>query len=187
MMARPRKRKRPASADAVPAQDYPVKKKTKKKHHDNKEQDDSQSWVNSQTRHPVLSQYYPQVQSLRDYVLNKLPSSSRIRRRKVSAVGIANGSSNMPLNQVEQSLGALLDTTLVGLSKSTTGEESNRMDGWRNFSQRGDESNVTLSNGVAGFVESQAMNMLYGLYSTERKLPNGLTIYSATAFAEKEA
>ncbi|KAJ8127025.1 hypothetical protein O1611_g6612 [Lasiodiplodia mahajangana] len=35
------------------------------------------------------------------------------------------------------------------------------MDGWKTFSQRGDESYVTLSNGVTGFVESQALIVEY--------------------------
>ncbi|KAI1756675.1 hypothetical protein F4782DRAFT_483632 [Xylaria castorea] len=146
MMARPRKRKRPASVhDEALTHDLPFKKK-----------DNSRLSVNSRAQHPVLSQYYPQVQNLRDYIITQLPSSSRIRRRKVSAVGIISKSPGMPLSDMERALGALLDTTLVGLSKPMT-EEDHRMDGWKDFSQRGDESYVTLSNGVAGFIESQAL------------------------------
>ncbi|KAI8954726.1 hypothetical protein F4801DRAFT_446886 [Xylaria longipes] len=144
MMARPRKRKRPAAHDEASTHNPPSKK------------DGYKLSVSSRAQHPVLSQYYPQVQNLRDYIISKLPSSSRIRRRKVSAVGIASKSPGTPLSDIEQSLGALLDTTLIGLPKPTT-EEDHRMDGWKNFSQRGDESYVTLSNGVAGFVESQAL------------------------------
>ncbi|KAI1147866.1 hypothetical protein F4825DRAFT_125496 [Nemania diffusa] len=145
-MARPRKRKRPNSADEV------ITKKKKK--------GSSQSSVGSRVQHAVLSHYYTQVQSLREYVIAQLPSSSRIRRRKISAVGVVS-KPGASLSDVERSLGALLDTTLIGFSKPTTEEESPRMDGWKSFSQRGDESYVTLSNGVTGFVESQALIVEY--------------------------
>ncbi|KAI0486254.1 hypothetical protein F4859DRAFT_362594 [Xylaria cf. heliscus] len=149
MMARPRKRKHPTSShDDASTHNPPFKK------------GGSRVSVNSQVQHPVLSQYYPQVQSLRDYIITQLPSSSRIRRRRVSAVGIASKPDGTPLSDIERSIGVLLDSTLIGLSKPTA-EEDHRMEGWKNFSQRGDESSVTLSNGVAGFVESQALIVEY--------------------------
>ncbi|KAI1734474.1 hypothetical protein F4680DRAFT_339942 [Xylaria scruposa] len=145
MMARPRKRKRSALLhDETSTHNLHLKKEA------------SELSMNSQAQHPVLSQYYPQVRNLRDYILTQLPSSSRIRRKKVSAVGIVSKTPGVPLSDLERSLGALLDTTLVGVSKPAA-EEEHRMDGWKNFPQRGDESYVTLSNGAAGFVESQAL------------------------------
>ncbi|KAI0447410.1 hypothetical protein F4803DRAFT_322065 [Xylaria telfairii] len=167
-MARPRKRKRTISAhDEATTHDPPFKKR-----------ESSELSVNPRAQHPVLSQYYPEVQILRDYIIKQLPSSSRIRRRKVSAIGIVSKSPGTPLSDVERSLGVLLDTTHVGLSKPTT-EEEQRMDGWKNFSQRGDESYVTLSNGVAGFVETQALIIEYvvrTLFNREKsaKWPNHL-------------
>ncbi|KAI3342803.1 hypothetical protein F4824DRAFT_120367 [Ustulina deusta] len=147
-MARSRKRKRSASAGEVSTDDSPFKKTTKK---------GGSQPLNFRLRHPVLSRYYPHVQSLREYIIAQLPPSSRIRRKKISAIGIVNKSHDAPLSDAERSLGALLDTTLVGYSNPTTEEGPNRMDGWKSFSQRGDESYVTLSNGVAGFIESQAL------------------------------
>jgi hypothetical protein len=143
-MSRPRKRKRGASANAESISDPPLKKKH-----------GSQSFVKAKAQHPVLSQFYPYVQTLREYVVAKLPPTSRIRRRKVSAVGIANASLDKPLSGTERSLGVLLDTTFVGLP-ILAAQEGHRMEDWTSFSQRGDESYVTLSNGVAGFAESQA-------------------------------
>ncbi|KAI0914866.1 hypothetical protein F4823DRAFT_571869 [Ustulina deusta] len=151
-MARSRKRKRSASAGEVSTDDSPFKKTTKK---------GGSQPLNFRLRHPVLSRYYPHVQSLREYIIAQLPPSSRIRRKKISAIGIVNKSHDAPLSDVERSLGALLDTTLVGYSNPTTEEGPNRMDGWKRFSQRGDESYVTLSNGVAGFIESQALIVEY--------------------------
>ncbi|KAI1203138.1 hypothetical protein F5X97DRAFT_159079 [Nemania serpens] len=155
-MARPRKRRYTAFNGEITADGAPSKKKKKQK-------DGSHSSIDLPVQHPVLSQYYPLVQSLRKYIIAQLPSSSRIRRRKISAVGIVSKYPDSPLSDVERSLGCLLDTTLVGFSRPTAEEESARMDGWKNFSQRGNESYVTLSNGVAGFAESQALIVEYAV------------------------
>ncbi|KAI0200114.1 hypothetical protein F4808DRAFT_178489 [Astrocystis sublimbata] len=153
MMARPRKRKRHITAlDEASTHLQPSK------------QEDgstiSPNAVQSRAQHPILSQFYPQIQNLREYVLSKLPPSSRIRRRKVSAVGNASKSPDTPLSDLEQTLGALLDTTLVGLPKPTA-QDDRRRDEWEHFSQRGDELYVTISNGEARFAESQALIVEY--------------------------
>lgn len=152
-MARPRKRKRPTSADHVSTSDPPSKRK--------KDSSQTEGKDRGRIQHPVLSHYYPQIQTLRDYIIAQLPSSSRLRRRKVAAVGVVDNPSGAPQSDVERSLGTLLDTTLVGISTPKTEGDSSSMDGWKNFSQRGDESYVTLSNGIAGFAESQAVIVEY--------------------------
>ena len=149
-MARPRKRKR-SSSNKDHFDDGPP---TKKERVDAKS---DQKPASSQVQHSVLNQYYSEVLTLRNYVLSKLPVTSRLRRRKVTAVGIRNKSSNSTLSDIEHSLGALLDHTLVGIRDESHSPEENRLEDWKNFSQKGDESYVTLSNGVAGFVEIQAL------------------------------
>jgi telomerase reverse transcriptase len=126
-------------------------------HKKTKTNGDSYFAVNSLVQHPVLSKYYAQVLSLREYILTQLPSSSRIRRKKVSAVGIAGKSPDLYVSEVERSLGILLDSTLIGLPEITANEEGPQPDESKNVSQRGDESYVTLSNGAIGFVESQSL------------------------------
>ncbi|KAI0418047.1 hypothetical protein F5X98DRAFT_126411 [Xylaria grammica] len=153
-MSRPRKRKRSASTDKLTPNEPTPKKNRKKK-------SGNQSLIVSGLQHPVLCQYYPNVQSLREYIITKLPPSSRIRRRKVSAIGLATEFLHTPLSGVERSLGFLLDTTFIGHSNPTVEEDGHRMDEWKNFSQRVDESYVTLSNGVTGFVESQTLILEY--------------------------
>ncbi|KAI1208082.1 uncharacterized protein F4807DRAFT_164634 [Annulohypoxylon truncatum] len=163
-MPRPRKRKRPDSVkgglDARP----PVKKgKT--------QPETSQQSAPVQAQHAVLNQFYPQVLTLRNYVLSKLPATSRLRRKKVAAVGIAKKPSDSALSDVEQSLGILLDSTLVGIPDGLRSPEDHILVGWKNFSQKGDESYVTLSNGVAGFVETQTLLLEYvvrTLFSREK-------------------
>ncbi|KAI1368000.1 hypothetical protein F5Y08DRAFT_20053 [Xylaria arbuscula] len=157
-MTRPRKRKRSASAAEGTTDNPPVHDDKRKKNGNVK----SGGYpLTSRLVHPVLGQYFPCVQSLREYILTHLPSSSRLRRRKISAIGIVNRSPDCKLPDIERSLGALLDTTLVGHSHSTTDEGASRMEEWKTFSQRGDESYLTISNGVAGHVESQALIVEY--------------------------
>ena len=110
----------------------------------------------SLTRHAVISQYYPSVLSLRQYMLAKLPSSSRIRRKKITIAGRASQSSDGNVNEIGESLGRLLDTTLIGLSEETKSNAEDLWNQWTSFSQRADESTVTLSDGLAGAAFSQS-------------------------------
>ncbi|KAI0841960.1 hypothetical protein F5Y06DRAFT_164723 [Hypoxylon sp. FL0890] len=114
-----------------------------------------------QAQHVVLNQFYSQVLTLRNYVLSRLPSTSRLRRKKVAAVGTVKRPSDSPPSDVERSLGNLLDSTLVGIQGELQGPEDYLLEGWKNFSQKGDESYVTLSDGVGGFVETQALLLEY--------------------------
>ncbi|CAJ2501650.1 Uu.00g045030.m01.CDS01 [Anthostomella pinea] len=166
-MARPGKRKRATSARGGVSEDEPPTKR-------GKTTVGPEQSLSSQNQHAVLNQFYPQVSTLRNYVLSKLPSSSRIRRKKVTAVGARGKSLDTSLSDVECSLGALLDTTLVGIPENPKDDGDSRVEGWRNFSsQKGDESYVTLSNGIAGFAESQSLIVEYvirTLFSREKSL-----------------
>lgn len=62
------------------------------------------------TSHPTLSLYYPQILTLRDYLLSKLPPSSKSRRRKIANIKKGFGprstvvqSSNLSHEQFSQS------------------------------------------------------------------------------------
>lgn len=108
---------------------------------------------NAVVKHALLAQYYSEVQTLRQYVLAKLPASSRIRRRKIAAVGLA----DPPLAKPDETaLGSLLDSTLVGRRQHAHTDHDHRWQQWRGFSQKGDESSVTLSDGVKGSIFSQS-------------------------------
>lgn len=154
-MARTRKRKRRDSVkgcqDDRPHAGPPSKK-------GRTQPESNQQLEPVQTHHAVLSQYYSQVLTLRHYVLSRLPPTSRLRRKKVTAIGIVDKTPGPPtLSDIEHSLGVLLDNTLIGVPKESKTLEDDRVEGWKTFSQKGDESYVTLSNGVAGFVETQAL------------------------------
>ncbi|CRG91151.1 telomerase reverse transcriptase [Talaromyces islandicus] len=105
-----KKRKRPAKSTTA---DALIPKRRK---HDGGSRRSTQS-------HPVLSRYYPRVVSLREYLLEELPSNSKARRRRIASLGkprdkdverAANGDSN----ESDKDLAALLDQTLIGAFKN---------------------------------------------------------------------
>lgn len=108
-------------------------------------------------RHALLSRLYPNLRTLREYVLAKLPPASRLRRKKITSVGLqdSNPDRSCPCPDIELALGRLLDTTIVGFFDKRPAKTDNRWEQWANFSQRGDESYVTLSDGSAGALFSQ--------------------------------
>jgi telomerase reverse transcriptase len=104
----------------------------------------------------LLSQYYLQVFSLREYLLSKLPAASKIRRRKISKLGqepdIKNGGS-------QQALARFIDQTLIGVLKEDVGTREERIQQWTSFSQRIDLSEITFANmsgvGAGGISQSE--------------------------------
>ncbi|OHW95613.1 telomerase reverse transcriptase [Colletotrichum incanum] len=69
--------------------------------------------VKSQIKHCVLQQYYENVQTLREYLLAKLPGSSRLRRKKIASLGKDDIQSRKEDNGLIPELPLLLDTTLI--------------------------------------------------------------------------
>ncbi len=156
-MARPRKRKRWSSTNHVLYDDDLQKKKLKTHSGDYQSHHPHQSPPFTTVRHAVLDQFYPHVYSLRGYLLSRLPPTSRIRRKKVAAVGRVDTSLHPTLSGVERSVGSLLDNTLVGIPEgSICNPTGDRWERWTSFSQKGDESYVTLSDGIAGSKYSQS-------------------------------
>lgn len=105
-------------------------------------------------RRDLLEQCYPRVQTLRQYLLAKLPGSSRLRRKKIAAIGQSDR------RELETRLAHLLDTTLVCASKQEDAGQDEiketRWKQWLSFSQKGDESYVTLSGSPKGPLFSQS-------------------------------
>lgn len=130
---------------------YPNSNKKSKKNHNS-----PQSQPKS-VQHAVLIQYYSQIHTLRDWVLAKLPKSSKIRRKKIANLGLdAPSAGKTAWSGEEIAIGELLDSTLVALRhiKRTQchdkpEELDQRWEKWIAFSQGcgGDESYVTLSGG----------------------------------------
>ena len=102
--------------------------------------------------HPILTQYYPTVLTLREYVLSRLPSTSRIRRKKIFRIG--RGPS--PLSETETRVSHLLDTTLVGAPEISKEQLDERWKERVTYSQMNEESEVTLSDVFGKATFSQA-------------------------------
>jgi telomerase reverse transcriptase len=65
--------------------------------------------------HPVLQRLYPQVFTLRHYLLSRLPSSSTTRRRRISQLGHTNATQDTkPTPDLDSDVAQLLDSVLVG-------------------------------------------------------------------------
>ncbi|PON23951.1 telomerase reverse transcriptase [Trichoderma gamsii] len=116
----------------------------------------------------LLLPHYPLVRTLRQHVLASLPDSSKVRRKKIAAVGSSIGASKL-----EAQLAQLLDTALVGCNQPAPRSESEESTWrqWLSFSQKGDESYVTISNGIASSFDQQSEILdfvIWLLFSRER-------------------
>lgn len=93
--------------------------------------------------HPVISLYYPQVSTLRQYLLQQLPSSSKLRRRRIRSFKAAPGAVAEDKSATDQ-LAILLDTTLVGVPKeSVPAVDRSRQRSFAAFTQSQDRSQCT--------------------------------------------
>lgn len=99
----------------------------------------------------LLAKFYPQVLSLREYLLSKLPKTSKVRRKKIISVG-----KKIDGKKTEQELAKFLDQTLVGVSKFKDLSQDERWKQWTTFSQRPDDS-VSFANlsGVGTYSQTE--------------------------------
>ncbi|RAH68937.1 telomerase reverse transcriptase, partial [Aspergillus aculeatinus CBS 121060] len=68
--------------------------------------------------HPVISLYYQEVVTLRQFLLRQIPSASRSRRRKIASVGTnLEEGANHSCSDSQRELAILLDSTLVGITQ----------------------------------------------------------------------
>ena len=91
----------------------------------------------------ILRQYYETVQTLRQYVLAKLPAASRLRRKKIVSIAPKEPPYNAGPRQQEVDLAHLLDSVLVAVREDRTQTEDG-FQKWMQLSQNGDDSYVTL-------------------------------------------
>jgi hypothetical protein len=98
---------------------------------------------NLPVKRDLLDNCYSQVQTLRQCLLSKLPGSSRLRRKKIALLGQA-----QPCSESEAEVVKLLDTALVCTREqdAIANASDTRWQQWLSFSQKGDESYVTISD-----------------------------------------
>lgn len=108
----------------------------------------------SVVKQAVLAQYYPQVFTLREYLLFKLPATSKVRRKKILNLG---GKQSHGDRKECGVVSAFLDRTLVGVMKSNEVLLEERIQQWTSFSQKVDMSDPTFANlsGTGNFSQSE--------------------------------
>ncbi|OBT59037.1 hypothetical protein VE04_01035 [Pseudogymnoascus sp. 24MN13] len=91
----------------------------------------------------LLSRFYPEVLTLREYLLVKLPSNSRIRRKKVLTAGRRDRDQSDRETAIDDadSLGPFLDSTLVGIPHHNPQSEQ-RTTRWNSFTNQADLSGL---------------------------------------------
>ncbi|KAL2860670.1 telomerase reverse transcriptase [Aspergillus lucknowensis] len=108
-----KKRKRPVKAKQAPREPPSQRQSTK-----STSRHLSPASNAAEISHPVISQYYRQVVTLREYLLQRIPHSSKSRRRRIAGVrsdNAGNASPSTAPSANETDLAHLLDTTLVGV------------------------------------------------------------------------
>ncbi|KAI9683334.1 MAG: hypothetical protein M1829_005404 [Trizodia sp. TS-e1964] len=118
--------------------------------------------------HSVLLSYFPRVLTLREYLLSKLPASSKSRRRKILSLGPADKGTGKCLETGE--LAKLLDTALIGIARDAQEEDGQaRRKELLHFSQKqlaatnqsSTSSGVTCSQSdIVDFVIGQLFNRI---------------------------
>ena len=86
----------------------------------------------AQVQHQILSRYYRRVTTLREYLLDRIPPTSKQRRRRIANLGmkqnpitVSNKPGTIPtpldhqqdINCKENDLVQLLDSTLIGVNE----------------------------------------------------------------------
>lgn len=124
-------------------------------------------------KHALLAQYYQTTLTLRHYLLDNLPAASRLRRRKIAAVGSEPSTANHP-DGIRAQLARLLDTTLVGHTVSpkelAKAQSESRLQQWIDYSQK-DDSHVTLSGGDASAIHFQSEVRFTAMLRGQEALP----------------
>ena len=107
----------------------------------------------------VLAQYYPKVVSLREYLVSKLPPTSKIRKKKILSFGKNFGSNR----EENEAFSKFLDQTIIGVRNYQEISPQERTKQWSSFSQRIDTSDSTFANltGVGLFSQAEVSSLVY--------------------------
>ncbi|CAI4216743.1 unnamed protein product [Parascedosporium putredinis] len=116
----------------------------------------------------LLNLYYQRVTTLREYLLSRLPATSRARKKKISRLG----TTTAVLSERETRVYHLLDTTLVGLSDKPYDQSEDRWREWVTYSQKHDGSHVSLT-GDPAFSQSEIVDFTIWLLFSRSNKANG--------------
>lgn len=92
-------------------------------------------------------------------MLSRLPSTSKVRRKKIISVGRRPGDTD-----IEKKLSNFLDSTLIGASKCNEVSPEERWQQWTTFSQKADDSISCINlNGVGVYSQSEVRVFSFAL------------------------
>ncbi|KAG6081498.1 hypothetical protein E4U16_007334 [Claviceps sp. LM84 group G4] len=103
---------------------------------------ETETFHRSAVKRHLLTEAYATVLTLREYTLRKLPSSSRLRRKKLKLLGRGETTT-----EAERKISYFLDSTLICSRNAVAvcqGKDAT-LEQWLSFSQNGDDSRVTIS------------------------------------------
>ncbi|KAJ5663924.1 hypothetical protein N7507_004655 [Penicillium longicatenatum] len=124
---------------------------------------------NTRTTHPVISLYYRQVLTLRQYLLGQLPISSKLRRRRITSLRSSSERSNV------QPLADLLDYTLVGVLKEPSPKiDSERQRIYREFTQSQSRSVLVSTDTGPTSPQSEVVDFVIGQLFKQNTKPQHL-------------
>ncbi|KAH7391761.1 hypothetical protein BKA66DRAFT_26045 [Pyrenochaeta sp. MPI-SDFR-AT-0127] len=112
--------------------------------------------------HPVLQRLYPQVLTLRHYLLSQLPTSAKSRRRRIAQLGLSTAAENgASTHHLDAELGQLLDSALIGSfpGSSTESEEQAARERTRDidvFTQQRPQGNTGATFKPGYFLQSES-------------------------------
>jgi telomerase reverse transcriptase len=96
-------------------------------------------------KHSILTQYYPRVLTLGEYLRSKLPSNSKARIKRI--ISLESGSESVHGADKEGKngyLGNFLVSTLVGVLEEDKQRKDERWAQWTSYSQLADNSDATV-------------------------------------------
>ncbi|KAH7077248.1 hypothetical protein FB567DRAFT_146392 [Paraphoma chrysanthemicola] len=121
------------------------------------------------TDHPVLQRLYPEVLTLRHYLLSQLPRSSKNRRRRLFHLGLAPPAGHgEPTSDIDRELGQLLDSTLIGCSSDASSRPAvqtleNREREIKSFTQQRSQSTSGATYEPGYFRQSEIVDFVVWL------------------------
>ncbi|KAH6671184.1 hypothetical protein B0J14DRAFT_89832 [Halenospora varia] len=127
----------------------------------------------SVVKQALLARYYPRVFTLREYLLSKLPNTSKIRRKKIVCVGRGK---SLDCEVADQELSVLLDQTLIGELACKEGGREHRWRQWTAYSQRIDDSTSTIANVSSlsgGYSQSEIVDFAIWSLFSKGNAPHG--------------
>ncbi|KAG8525371.1 uncharacterized protein KY384_009015 [Bacidia gigantensis] len=146
--------------------------------------------------HPTLSLYYNHIWTLRSYLLSRIPTTSKIRRRKLATAGLREagdpqyeerrkGSTQDPLSSNDSTqklirLATVLDHTLIGATQNAVPEYSceERRKDLETFSQQACTAATSslVEGGVSlpDLVDFAIWSLFHRLYRHSQKPPHAL-------------